>query len=69
MNDFIHGCHGGKTHRVTGTIDDIIHGFQGALWMISLMVATEGGEHQVTPHAARCAGIYHVICLQMGVAQ
>jgi hypothetical protein len=56
MNDFIHGCHRGKTYMAAawpaGTINDIIHGFQGALWMISSMIATEGEEHQVTHHTA-----------------
>ena len=30
--------------RAAGTIDDFIHGRQGALWMTSSMDATEGGE-------------------------
>ena len=42
MDDFIHGRHIGG--RATGTIDDSIHGLQGALWMTSSMDATEGGE-------------------------
>jgi hypothetical protein len=52
MNDFIHGCHRGKRYRAAGTKNDIINGFQGALWMISSMVATEEEEHQVTLHTA-----------------
>jgi hypothetical protein len=39
--DFIHGCHTGG--RATGTIDDFIHGRQGALWMTSSMDAIQEG--------------------------
>ena len=42
---FIHGRHTGG--RATGTIDDCIHGRQGALWMTSSMDATEGGKQKV----------------------
>jgi hypothetical protein len=42
IHDFIHGHCIGK--RAAGTIDDFIHGFQGALWMTSSMDATEEGE-------------------------
>jgi hypothetical protein len=45
MDDFIHGRHIGG--RATGTIDDSIHGLQGALWMTSSMDATEGGKQKV----------------------
>ena len=33
--------------RATGTIDDFIHGRQGALWMTSSMDATEEGKQSV----------------------
>jgi hypothetical protein len=33
--------------RAAGTIDDFIHGRQGALWMTSSMDATEGGKQSV----------------------
>ena len=33
--------------RAAGTIDDFIHGRQGALWMTSSMDATEGGKQNV----------------------
>jgi hypothetical protein len=33
--------------RATGTIDDFIHGRQGALWMTSSMDTTEGGKPKV----------------------
>jgi len=33
--------------RATGTIDDFIHGRQGALWMTSSMDATEEGKRSV----------------------
>ena len=37
---------GRGTYRAAGTMDDYIHGRQGALWMITSMDATEGGEQQ-----------------------
>jgi hypothetical protein len=51
MDDFIHailrfhGCHTGG--RAAGTIDDFIHGRQGALWMTPSMDATEAGKQKV----------------------
>jgi hypothetical protein len=44
-----------------GTINDIIHGFQGAQWNEPSMVATEGGElgdikkHQKQQYVLACA--------------
>jgi hypothetical protein len=60
-DDYIHGCHRGKIYMAAGTINDIIHYFQEALWMMSSMVATKRREHQVTLHTAVCTGIYLVI--------
>jgi hypothetical protein len=44
MGYFIHGRHTGPGGRAAGTIDDFIHGRQGALWMTSSMDSHRGRE-------------------------
>jgi hypothetical protein len=41
MDDFIHGHHTVTEGRAAGTIEDFIHGRQGALWMTSSMDAIQ----------------------------